>query len=158
MTTRVLLFVLACASCLGPTNAPLPPSVRATQAQGRGGGGKDQLCPSSVPGAVTRVRDVPGGVEVDVEGADERAREDIWKRALFLADASAHDPDLQRGKDKGFFGECPVVMAGTRVVAGRTDRGARILVWARDDSQVSELRRQAHERSQRVAGSTRPRL
>jgi hypothetical protein len=111
------------------------------------------LCPSTVPGAVTTLTNLPQGVQLDITGPDPAAAHEIEKRARFLADAAGHDPKLMRGDDRGWFAGCPVVAAKTVVTIDALPMGVRVTVVPRDPSEVGLVQREAHARNARLAGA-----
>ncbi len=118
-------------------------------------------CPSAVPGAITGMRLVDGGVILDITATDPDAARAIVDRAHL---AATHlPPDPVRGEHSGAHGgpgttgHCPVVHVNTVVSVEDIAGGARITVMARDPAGTATLQAETRERIEWLDPSARPR-
>jgi hypothetical protein len=79
-------------------------------------------CPSSVAGATTTSEEAPDGVKVTIVAKDDASLADVRARAKFLAHAS-EAAGTYAGDDR-----CPVVLAGSKVVATDAPHGVVVAV------------------------------
>jgi len=113
-------------------------------------------CPSAVPGAVTRVRDVPGGVQVTVRASNRFAVKQIRLRARQnLRPRRPSSPLVEhtgRATGGGRIGYCPLVRGYTRATVRNLPDGATVTVRPIDRRDLALLRKTARERAAALRG------
>jgi TusA-related sulfurtransferase len=99
-----------------------------------------ERCPSAVRGAVTTLKAVPDGIEIEVVSTSPEVTREIRARAEHAEDLS----DDNRKVDLG--ASCPVFSDGSRISSRDIDGGSRIKLEARDKDTVEIVRSLAYER------------
>lgn len=140
-------LALACilVGACGPKAAPPAASGPAGQRE------KKMLnCPSAVAGAATAVRDIDGGVVLDITSDDSAASADILARAerhAALGEPRNTEP-MHDGSHSGpgTLGHCPILHIGTTVAVEQILGGARVTVTAKDPAAAAALQHDTRER------------
>jgi len=120
-----------------------------------------QNCPSAVPGAVTRVTDIPAGVVVAVRAPlDPIAREDIQRRVqkqLELVDRPERGAieHTGLGTGSGRYGWCPGMLEHTSLSVEWTTDGAVMTIRADRVADVPRLQSTTHRRARALAARLR---
>lgn len=120
-----------------------------------------QSCPSAVPGAVTRVTDIPAGVVVSVRAPlDPVAQKDIQRRVqkqLELADRPERGAieHTGLGTGSGRYGWCPGMVEHTSVAVEWTTDGAVMTIRAERVEDVPRLQSMTHRRARALAARLR---
>jgi hypothetical protein len=113
-------------------------------------------CPSAVPGSTTRVRNVPGGIEVTVRSSNRFAARQIRTRARAsrrpLRAGSELVEHSGRATGGGRIGYCPVVRGYTRLSVKNVPDGATITIRPIDRRDLATLRRTSRERAAALRG------
>jgi TusA-related sulfurtransferase len=117
---------------------------------------RSENCPSSLPGATTRVVDTPRGVEVTVTSRDAATAHRIVELAqLHVRGRAGKQPrphDQQHG-GPGWIGYCPVMLTDqTRVSKTPRPDGATLHVEARSPALVAEIQALIRARAVRLPG------
>lgn len=112
-------------------------------------------CPSTAPGAVTRLRDVARGVELDVRAQTAWQKAEVRRRAQKQASLGRSRvrgtiEHTGEGTGSGRYGYCPGVLDGATWVAKDTNEGVRVTVTAADPRVTAELRKSARARLDRL--------
>jgi hypothetical protein len=108
-------------------------------------------CPSAVPGSITKVVDLPDGVELTVTAVEPWAQREIWRRAQIQGQTS-WQPEKGAiehtglGTGSGRYGFCPGMLEGTTVDETLLPTGAKLTVRADRPAQVRALQRSTHKR------------
>jgi TusA-related sulfurtransferase len=116
-------------------------------------------CPNAVTGAMTDIKDVPGGVEVTVTAQDDASTTDIRARVQALVDAQKNqNPGIKHsgnGEGGGLLGRCPIVLKNTAITTTNVAQGSKMTVVAKDPPEVDWLRRETRDREEdlKLAGS-----
>jgi hypothetical protein len=136
--------------------ALLPAAARANDAGDDMTGRRELVmahCPSAVPGSVTQVSDIDGGVAVTVRAAgDAVALAEIRRRVQFQLEI-ADRPERGAiehtglGTGSGRFGFCPGLVAHTSLAVDWTPDGARMLIRAERPADVPHLRASTRKRA-----------
>lgn len=114
-------------------------------------------CPSTVPGAATRVTDRKDGVQVDVTSPNPMVQREIRKRAQFQANVSRQEQrgaieHTGEGTGSAKFGYCPGMLQNTRIDVQELPNGARMTVHAASPIGVYTLQKETHSRLDRLQG------
>lgn len=138
MRTLLGLSAFVIFAACAPTAAPPAPSGPAGKMEHAMGN-----CPAAVTGAVTSMRTISGGLELDITATTPEASNEIVRRAHHDSVAGPPDPSVgahtgQHG-GPGDGGHCPVIHAGTKVSVMEIGGGVRITVLAEDPAQTSAL-------------------
>lgn len=125
------------------------------EGSGEGKRGED-VCPPSVAGAKTTIRDTDSGVILEVVADAESARKEVADRAAALLErqaAASQDKAAHSGSGSGGgLGRCPIVIRGTKLTvepipaANGSPGGTRIQVDAEKPEEVDALRRETKQR------------
>lgn len=107
-------------------------------------------CPNAVTGAATLIKEIEGGVELDITGKDDATTKDIRARAMKLADVAksgaAQSKHTGAGGGGGIYGRCPVVMRMTTVAVSDMEGGSKITVKPKTAAEIDWLRRETKQR------------
>ncbi len=119
------------------------------------GAGKMAHCPSAILGAVTSLKNTPGGVSVTVVASpptDDLVKS-IRERSAHLAEvaddagAAVEPPHTGEGGGHGSIGRCPVVVTNTTLKVKDIPGGSQIDVKANAPADVPKLQAEAKERA-----------
>ncbi|MCW5801778.1 MAG: VCBS repeat-containing protein [Deltaproteobacteria bacterium] len=160
-------FVALLGGCKGSTEAPAPaPTPAPSPSPGNAGpanseplkaGGEDlaekmRHCPVTLPGVMTEVEDVDGGIRFALHVAAPDTLAEARRRAHALAEFTAGRSKAKHGGGKGggFMRNCPILTKDAKVVAENVDGGVRITVTPNDATKVAEFRATARERFDRA--------
>ncbi|HEX8794148.1 MAG TPA: hypothetical protein VF765_24565 [Polyangiaceae bacterium] len=123
------------------------------------GAGKMSHCPSAVDGAMTTLKNTPGGVLVTVTAKDDTAVKAIRDRSKHLAEiadsmadagadaAAAMASHTGEGGGGGGIGRCPIVVRDTSVKVKDVPGGSQADVKAKNAAGVAPLQKEATERA-----------
>lgn len=126
-------------------------------AAGNMGGSREHKmvnCPSTVPGAETKVVDSKDGYSVEVVAKGANAIRQIRARARTQESSRAAKASVEHtgeGTGVGVVGYCPIVHVGTKVAVKDIPSGVRITVKSTDKSKVEEIQKLAHQRADAIA-------
>ncbi|HWO19939.1 MAG TPA: hypothetical protein VNO30_14230 [Kofleriaceae bacterium] len=113
-------------------------------------------CPSSVPGAVTKLDLTAGGVDISVTAASPDSQRRIAELAAFHVLAPTVFATRMHnglgGGGRSRIGHCPIVHAGTSVTTTVVPNGVRIYLRADDLTRVKELQDTVSARAARLPG------
>jgi hypothetical protein len=119
------------------------------------GARKMEHCPSSVPGATTKIEDAADGVVVVITGADDAAAAAIREDAKHLVAVSVKNPTEIKhsgeGEGGGGLGNCPVVLADTTITAEDVPGGAKVTVKPAKAEDLAKLKQLANDRLAKMA-------
>lgn len=142
---RVALASIVLVVGCGPKAAPPAPAGPAGLREM-----KMTNCPSAVVGAATAVREVEGGVVLDITATDPAAAAEIFARAerhgAMGEPANTEPMHTSQHRGPGTLGHCPVIHVGTTVAVVQIDGGARVTVTANDPGAVPALQRDTRTR------------
>jgi len=159
--TRRIRLEIALAAVLA---AAVPGAARADRGDENMTGRKElqmQNCPSAVPGAVTRVTDIPAGVVVSVRAPlDPIAQQDIRRRVqkqLELVDRPERGAieHTGLGTGSGRYGWCPGMVEHTSLSVEWTTDGAVMTIRADRVEDVPRLQSTTHRRARALAARLR---
>lgn len=125
--------------------------------EGSGEGKKgDDVCPPTVEGAKTTVKDTDLGVVLEVVAESESAQKAIGERANLLLErqrAASEEKAAHSGTGSGGgLGRCPIVIRGTKITlepipaSAGSPGGTRVQVDALKTEEVDSLRRETKQR------------
>jgi hypothetical protein len=120
-----------------------------------------QHCPSTVPGATTKVSDIADGVVVTVQAPNDLiAQQEIRSRAQFqleIIDAPERSAieHTGLGTGSGKYGYCPGMTAGTSLEIKWLPDGAILTVHADKADDVKRLQKSTHKRAKALAAKLR---
>jgi hypothetical protein len=107
-------------------------------------------CPTAVPNAKIDVKEVEGGVQVDVTGSDEAMTKDIRDRMKKLEEAakasSATGQHTGGGGGHGKFGHCAIVTRNTTIESKEIPGGVSATVKAKAKDEADWVRRETKDR------------
>lgn len=112
-------------------------------------------CPTTVPGSVTVLSDVPGGIDVTVTAIAPDVMAEVQRRAAHLVELSAGRAargEHGGGAGGGFMQNCPVVIRSTSITTADLPDGVRLEVRPRGSLTVDELRADTRRRQAALAG------
>jgi hypothetical protein len=145
VTSSLLAVAAACGGARAPAASP-PPAPRSGQMEH----GMEN-CPSAVPGARTIVRDVAGGVTLDITApspdGEAWIREVATVHARMGAPTGEHVEHTGEHGGPGTTGHCPIVHVGTQVTVVPLDGGVRVTVLAVGATSVDALRGETRARA-----------
>jgi TusA-related sulfurtransferase len=145
------------ASTPPPPSASTPP---AASSAALAPSGKMAHCPNAVAGAKTAIKDVPGGVEVTVTGADPTVVSDIRARIQALVDAQKNAgtnvKHTGNGEGGGLLGRCPIVLKDTTIATADVANGTKVTVAIKDPQEVDWLRRETRDRQEDLEAAGSP--
>jgi hypothetical protein len=116
-----------------------------------------QHCPSTVPGATTKVSDIADGVVVTVQAANDLlAQQEIRQRAQYqleIGDAPERSAieHTGLGTGSGKYGFCPGMTAGTTLEIKWLPDGATMTIRADKPEDVKRLQKSTHKRARALA-------
>ncbi|MBX3226044.1 MAG: hypothetical protein KIT84_29285 [Labilithrix sp.] len=107
-------------------------------------------CPTAVTGAEVAIKDVPGGVELEVTAKDEATTREIRERVKKLADANDQAGGAKHhngtGAGGGTTGRCTIINRNTKLSTAEIPNGAKVTVLAKDKAEIDWLRRETRDR------------
>ena len=108
-------------------------------------------CPTAVTGATTALKDVPGGIELTITGADEATGAQIRDRMKKIAEAAKNDADSGQvhnhaGGGGGRMGRCTIVIRNTTLTTADVPNGTKVTVLPKDKTELDWLRRETRDR------------
>ncbi len=128
------------------------------------GAGKMAHCPSAILGAITSLKNTPGGVSVSVVASpvtDDLVKS-IRERSAHLAEvaddagAAVEPPHTGEGGGHGSIGRCPVVVTNTTLKVKDIPGGSQIDVKANVPAEVPKLQAETKERAAKFQLPTAP--
>ena len=113
-------------------------------------------CPLTVPGVVAELRDIEGGIEVDLRVPSDDAMPELRRRVRHLEEfTSKHGKGTgerhNTGKGGGWMRDCPVVTRDTTVKGAEIERGFRVVVHAVEPAATDTLRQETRRRMAALA-------
>ena len=108
-------------------------------------------CPTAVPGATTALKDVAGGIEVTITGADDATGMQIRDRMKKITEAAKNEADSGQvhnhsGGGGGRMGRCTIVIRNTTFTSTDVPNGTKVTVLPKDAKEVDWLRRETRDR------------
>ncbi len=108
-------------------------------------------CPTAVPSATTALKDIAGGIEVTITGADDATGMQIRDRMKKLAEAAKNEADSGQvhnhaGGGGGRMGRCTIVIRNTTFTSTDVPNGTKVTVLAKDAKELDWLRRETRDR------------
>jgi hypothetical protein len=129
----------ACGGAAGRNEDPAPVPASGVMEHGM------ENCPSAVAGARTSLRDIDGGVAMEITAAAPDATAHIRELAALHGQMGAprsaeHVQHTGDHGGPGTIGHCPIIHVGTQVTVVPIDGGVRVTVRAIDAAAVDGLR------------------
>ena len=162
MRNTALALIAVLSSACAREGASPPPKAVVAAAAPVGAGVADRLdeklrhCPLTVPSVVVEVRDVDGGVDLDLRVASDDAMEELRRRVRHLEEFTRKrgvgtGERHGTGKGGGFMRECPIVTRDTIVTGAESDHRFVIAVRPSRAADAEALRSETRKRLEALA-------
>jgi len=137
------------------SSATIASTATAAPSGSAGASGKMAHCPNAVTAAKVEIKDVEGGVDMIVTGADDASVKEIRERSKHLGDVAKEmakersaDPSKHDGSGRGgsVHGRCPALIRDTTLDVADVDKGSKLTIKPVEAKEVDFLRREVRER------------
>jgi hypothetical protein len=151
----MLLLVVPLAAC--PADEPLPLPSPVPDGPNMSGQAQRRManCPSTVPGAVTKLELTPGGVDVTITAPGQHAQRRIVELAEFHERMTTTIWPVPHAGLRGGgarIGYCPILHHGARLTTTAVPGGVRVHLRADSPARVKELQETVSARAARLRG------